>query len=141
MHMRMTLLATTISLASAAVVFADPPRQAAKVRCSDGTQDTAGKQACKRHGGTLSPGRIPTAKLKPRVERDPIASRPRVLCADGTVATKTGRGACSQNGGIAPTTSHVGEPVAVCSDGWVTTPTDHPTTCTQHGGIREWLGG
>ena len=138
--MRTTLLATMISLASAAVVFAEAPRQAAKVRCSDGTQAKPSKQACKRHGGPLGPGTIPTATLKLRPQRDAIASRSRVVCADGTVATKTGRGVCSRHGGIAPTTSRIGEPVALCRDGWVTTSTDHPKTCTQHGGIRDWLG-
>ena len=133
-----------ISLASAAVVFADTPRKAAKVRCSDGTQVPAGKHACKRNGGTLRPGPIATDKLKPIPQRDPIASRPRVVCADGTVAKRTGRGACTGHGGIAPTTTHTthsGEPVALCRDGWVTTPSDHPATCTLHGGVREWLGG
>ena len=143
--MRTTLVATMISLASAAVAFADEPRptanQAAKVRCSDGSQATPGKHACKRNGGILRPGKIPTARLPARVEREPVAARPRVVCADGTIATKTGRGACSRNGGIAPTTSHIGSPVAVCRDGWVTMPTEEPVTCTQHGGVREWLGG
>jgi len=144
MQTRTMLLATMISVASAAVAFADAPRQAAtaaKVRCADGTQAKPGKLACKRNGGVLRPGPIAIDKLKPVPARDTTVSRVRPICADGTVSTTTGKGACSRQGGLAPTTSRLGNPVAVCRDGWVTARTHQPATCVDHGGIREWLGG
>lgn len=102
--MRTLLLATILSLASAAAAHADPKSTPAPLtRCSDGTlARQAGKATCVKRGGVLRPGRIPTAKLAPVPVRDTTVASTGVRCADGTVDRAGGRAACSRHGGRAP---------------------------------------
>jgi hypothetical protein len=85
-----------------------------------------------------------------------------VRCADGTISAKIGRGACSHHGGVvtepdtaghevpAPDTRpdrpwwgseepKAGQPLARCVDGTLSYSKHHRGTCSNHGGVRDWL--
>lgn len=110
------------------------------VRCIDGTLSAgSGRAACSRHGGLLGPGKIPMGPTSPRPSQR--ADRAMTRCNDGTLTATTGRTACSRHGGIAATReSRLGEPLAVCRDGWISYSAHGGGTCEDHGGVREWLG-
>jgi hypothetical protein len=87
-------------------------------------------------------------------------------CADGSISIAEGRGACSHHGGIADPQARTqrqprrdtrrtdtrvdkpwwgdegqreGEPMARCVDGTISYSRHHRGTCSNHGGVREWL--
>ena len=62
-----------------------------------------------------------------------------VKCKDGTTAT-AGRGACSQNGGVArvPLSQQAAGATAKCTDGTYWHSTAHSGACLHHHGVAEW---
>jgi len=62
-----------------------------------------------------------------------------VKCKDGTSAT-AGRGACSQNGGVArvPLSQRAAGATAKCNDGTYWHSTAHSGACLHNHGVAEW---
>ena len=136
--------------------------------CKDGTTSTAtGKGACSGHGGVQkTPAAAPAAPAASTpAAAAPAASGTSTTCKDGTTSTATGKGACSGHGGVqkakpaadtaaAAATAMTAAPAktpasaastdptgatAKCKDGTYSKSTHKAGTCSNHGGVAQWL--
>jgi len=160
----------SIVIALFAVLAAPATSRADTVTCGDGTTSESGRGACSHHGG-IAKARAPAKHKKTTRKADvPVPREPRheptresrttttttrdrtptptksvniiVRCADGSISWATGRGACSQHGGVAEERvqrHEQGAPMARCNDNTISYSAQHSGTCSQHGGVREWL--
>jgi len=73
-----------------------------------------------------------------------------VTCKDGTTSKDGKGGACSHDGGVqqggASDSAHdknagkaADKPTAKCKDGTMSHSKEHSGTCSQHGGVAQWL--
>jgi hypothetical protein len=102
-----------------------------RVRCEDGTySDVSGRGACSHHGGIAGEGPIKLDRFDPfgrdegtqaRVPRDEPKPRKRKTSWWGSDEPRPG------------------EPLARCRDGSLSYSKHHRGTCSQHGGVRDWL--
>jgi hypothetical protein len=100
------------------------PSTSLVVRCEDGTISIAqGRGACSHHGGVAADtqARTPT--------RDTRTNRTRTTRQD----TRSDRPWWGDEG------PREGEPMARCVDGTISYSRHHRGTCSNHGGVREWL--
>ena len=90
----------------------------AEVRCKDGTFSKGGKGACSGHGG---------------VDKGETAAAPEVTPAATAAPTRTTQTTAASG--------EKGKPTAKCKDGTLSYSQHHTGTCSNHGGVAEWLDG
>jgi hypothetical protein len=140
------LAAAALSLPAAAKTKAK-----AEVTCADGTTSKAGRGACSHHGGvegtaTADKSAKSSSKNKTRAELDEakkksqersggildkIFGRKKADTAQGRGSTATPRSSTREN--------RSGKPTARCKDGTTSYSAHHSGTCSNHGGVAQWL--
>ena len=102
----------------------------AMVRCKDGTTSEAGRGACSHHGGIdKSTGAAPM----------PVPGSTTRVPADTETKAHNPKGELTPNPPVqAPAP---GQPTARCKDGTLSHSRHHSGTCSNHGGVAEWLDG
>jgi hypothetical protein len=104
------------------------------VRCSDGTMSkTTGRGACSHHGGIADDGPI---KVDRRDPFEPAERQSRTQRQDTRTPKRETRTDRPWWGSDEP---QPGEPLARCMDGTLSYSKHHRGTCSQHGGVRDWL--
>jgi len=112
-----------------------------EVKCTDGTMSKAGKGACSHHGGMAKSGAAAAAPAAqaaaPAAAPAPAAAAaPAPAPAPKATASKTSTASSSTG----PNTNAAGA-TAKCKDGTYSHSTHHTGTCSDHGGVAEWLDG
>jgi hypothetical protein len=142
-----------------------------EIRCKDGTTGVAGLGACKHHGGVDHQASIAKAESQAKKAQKKTKSTDKVAattlhCKDGTTGA-AGKHACAHHGGVdtsddtaadhkppapppmsasptapsaSPTPAQRG-PTARCKDGTLSYDMHTSGTCSDHGGVGEWLDG
>ena len=149
-------------LAAAALALPATAKSKAKadVTCTDGTTSKTGRGACSHHGGVADasapaakPGKTEkSAKSKRRADSSetpaakPAEKKPEEKKSGGILGGLFGRrGDTAQGRGstASPRSStrdeKGGKPTARCKDGTTSYSAHHSGTCSNHGGVAEWL--
>ena len=98
---------------------------AAEVTCKDGTKSHAGKGACSGHGG---------------VDKSAGAVVPATSAAAPAAPSAPAAAPAPPKAAAAPSEGK-GPPTAKCKDGTLSYSQHHTGTCSNHGGVAEWLDG
>lgn len=112
--------------------------EAAEVTCKDGTKSKAGKGACSGHGG-VDKGAHAAAPASAAAPAAATAPAP-APAAPTTTAASPGAPATPVPHSSTPA-GNKGPPTAKCKDGTLSYAQHHTGTCSNHGGVAEWLDG
>jgi hypothetical protein len=138
-------------MAAPVLVFALALPSAADTTCKDGTTTTStGKGTCSGHGGVqkaASTTAAPAAPAAPAKSAAPAAAAPAAAAAAPAAAapaapaaakssTATKSAPAAKAGNTDPTGA-----TAKCKDGTYSKSAHHSGTCSNHGGVAEWLDG
>ena len=92
-----------------------------------------GKGACSGHGGVDKSGAATAATTAaPAATAAPATSAPAAAAPAATAPATKSTGAASEG---------KGPPTAKCKDGTLSYSKHHTGTCSDHGGVAEWLDG
>jgi uncharacterized protein DUF3761 len=147
-------------LAAAALALPASAKTKAKaeVTCTDGTTSKAGRGACSHHGGVAdasAPAAKPDKSAKSKARADAPESRSTKAeekkaedkkSSGGILGGLFGRKSDTAQGRAPATTprnstrdAKSGNPTARCKDGTTSYSAHHSGTCSNHGGVAEWL--
>ena len=165
LHQSLLSILIVAACAVAFPAYAATTSNEATVTCKDGSTSKAGKGACSHHGGVAKEAAgAATTSAPPKSEKAAAKVEDEgamVTCKDGT-SSKAGKGACSHHGGVqkdmtpgksaeapraepatpSPSAASSKAPsgaTARCKDGTFSHSKQHSGTCSNHGGVEEWL--
>lgn len=107
-----------------------PPAPALVVRCTDGSVSPKGRGACSHHGGVASDA------IEDRLDR---RTRDRVDTRDTQARPAPKREPRTNRPWWGSDEPMPGDPLARCNDGSLSYSKHHRGTCSNHGGVRDWL--